>query len=603
MNLKNITVKVCFVFFLLFNVSAFAEVFYLPHIHATSDAWETYLIVDPVLYGPAYYELTLYDDNGNTVSTQTGTIPKNQELRISLRELGGTSGIFVTKSYPVRVRLGYIAKDSLGGGTAEFTLPNQLSMQTVMTLSNYYDQLNWSGFALLNGSDRDISVTAMGYKDGANVVTKNFDMDAHTKVVDFFDTFLGLNSFDEVDTVVFTTDYPALTGIVISGKDNDKLLFSPSQNTVPNQSIFNEEYFDGSFYQIGMTIVNSAYYTFVYYKGNYYLRKIYGDTFGMYELSGDLFPYDIIASSDGENLILLGRKNNGKFAVRKVSPIGTTIWETEIGNYNDSWLAEFDENNIVGQAYNGSVVVAFHDNNLDKGIVKVLNDNNGTITATNDDWTTTARYYKAFIYSDTVGFAFKYVSGGKYRMQIAFYNSSGSLVKQIFDVSPINGDVDNILFDAIGSGDYIYCVFGVKVNDGSVIELNNYSLYAMAVPYADTNFSNAMIIPLPNTFLPKGSRVFSNFTLAFDSNSDTTWVIFTSPFYWGFQSKKILLRIKDNLPTGIFSSIYMPYKVTGMVDVWGLFLITGQQAEYIDTSTIRTKYIEKTLIGNNILNY
>ena len=602
MVFKKIILKVLFVFFLLLNVSAFAEVFYLPHIHATSDAWETYLIADPVLYGPAYYELTLYDDNGNVVSTQTGTIPTNQELRISLRQLGGTSGIFVTKSYPVRVRLGYIAKESLGGGTAEFPLPSKLSRQAVFTLSNYYDQLNWSGFAILNGSDNNLSVTARGYKDGTQVVSKDFTMNAHTKVVDFFDTFLGLNSFNEVDTVVFTTDYPALTGIVISGKDNDKLLFSPSQNTVPDQTIFNEEYYN-SLYQTGMAIANNSYYTFFYHDGHYYLRKIYGDTFGMYELSGDLFAHDIIASSDGENLILLGRNNNGKFAVRKVSPTGTTIWETEIGSYNTSWLAEFDENNIVGQAYNGSVVVAFHDHSLDKGVVKVLDDNDGTVAVTNDDWTTTARYYKAFVYSGTVGFAFKYVSGGKYRMQIAFYNSSGSLVKQIFDVSPINGDVDNILFDAIGSGDYIYCVFGVKVNDGSVIELNNYSLYAMAVPYADTNFSNAMIIPLPNTFLPKGSRVFSNFTLAFDSNSDTTWVIFTSPFYWGFQSKKILLRIKDNLPTSIFSSIYMPYKVTGMVDVWGLFLITGQQAEYIDTSTIRTKYIEKTLIGNNILNY
>ncbi len=592
--------------FFLFTSLSFANVYYLPHIHTSSDAWETYLIVDPVLNGPVYYELTLFDDAGNVVSTQTGIIPRNNEFRLSLREYGGTCGIFKTKIYPVRVRLGYIAKDDLGGGTAEFSLPSKLSMQAIMTLSNYYHQLTWSGFALFNGSNHDISVTAYGYKDGAQIVSKTFEMAPYTKVVDFFDNFFGLSSFTDIDMVSFSTDYPALTGIVISGKDNDKLLFSPSYDTVPNHSINNEEYFDGYFYQKGLVHVNGHYYTYINHGGTNYLRKIYSGNdykFDMYELAAGLFGYDIIASSDNENLILLGTNDNGKFIVAKITPIGDTIWETEVGTYDNSWLSDLDSYNIVGQAIDGSVIVAFHDTDENSGKVITLNDENGSIIATHN-YSASGRFYKAFVYSGYVGIAWKYGYGGKTKLQFRFYDSNGSTVKTIYADSPINPDDDNVFFEAFGSGDYIYSVFGVKINDGGSVNHQYYSTYAMVVPYADSDFSNATIISLPFTFLSSGSIVYSGFTVSFNSSSyDTSWVIMTSPYYNGMNSQKIILGLKDNLPVSTFSVKDMPYKVTGIFDFLGVFLITGQQSETIDPSTIRTKFIEKTLFGNNILNY
>ncbi|BBB31917.1 hypothetical protein TTHT_0296 [Thermotomaculum hydrothermale] len=608
MAFKNITFKVMVLVFILFCMRATANTFYLPHIHASSDAWETYLIVDPVLYGNAYYELTLYDDNGNVVTTQTGTIPKNQELRLSLRQFGGTSGIFKTKAYPVRVRLGYIAKDDLGGGTAEFSLPESLSMQAVMTLSNYYDKLNWSGFALFNGSDHDITVTAEGYKDGTQVVSKSFDMNAHTKVVDFFDNFFGLNSFGDIDSVIFYTDFPALTGIVISGMDNDKLLFSPSMNSVPNQSISNEEYFEGFTYQRGIVYVNYNYYTFVYNNSKYYLRKIYSDSdskFAMYELSTNVFAYDIFPSSDGENIILAGTGDNGKYVVAKVSPEGDTIWQTAVGDYNTSWLAETDENNIVGRAYNGSVIVAFHDHSTDSGTIVTLNDNNGSQTAINNNFMSSGRFYKAFVYNGKIGFAWKYIYLSKYRLQFIFINPDGSEEKKIFADSPLNPDTDNVFFDAFGNGDYIYSVIGVKISDGtSVVGSSYYSLFTLVFPYSNSDFSNANILPIYGTFLPLGSCVYSGFTYTFSSSYSASWMIFTSPYYSGMTSQGIIMGLdSNNLPSGIYTYTYMPYKMTGAIDLWGMFLITGLQEEKIDSATSRTKLIEKTLIGNNLLSY
>ena len=611
MKMKSLLFKVWISVFLFAGLQAFGSVFYLPHIHATSDAWETYLIVDPVPYGPAYYELTLFDDDGNVVSTQTGQIPEKQELRISLRQYGGTSGIFKTKIYPVRVRLGYVAKEDLGGGTAEFSLPTKLSQQAIMTLSNYYGQLNWSGFALFNGSDHDISVTAYGYKDGNQIFSKSFSMNAHSKVVDFFDNFFGLNSFSDIDTVMFQSDYPALTGIVISGKDNDKLLFSPTFDTIPTQSIYNEEYFDGFFYQKGLTYVNGHYYTFVSHGGKYYLRKTHSDNdskFGMYELEPNVFAYNIIPSSDGENLIILGWGENSKYVVAKVSPTGETIWETEVGTYDNSLFAEIDKNNIVGMAANDRVVVAFHDNDLNNGVIKTIDDNNGSILSSYTSLSGTGKFYKAFIYSGYIGFAWIYTYQTKYMLQFLFVDTNGNIIKKIFGESPKNPDTSNVFFDTFGQGDYIYSVFGVKISDGGInnilLSYQDYSVYAMAIPFADSDFSNATIVSLTSTYLPSGSTVYSGFSTSFDSaNYNTTWVIMTSPYYNNMNSKKVLIKITDNLPTGIYKSNDMPYKVTGAVDIWGMFLITGQQNEYVDTSTTRTKFIEKTLIGNNILNY
>ncbi len=110
----------------------------------------------------------------------------------------------------------------------------------MLNLSNYYDKLNWSGFALFNGSDKTIQVDSVAFKNGQNVSSKSFTMPAHSKKVAYFEDFFGLNSFTDIDYVLFYTDSKALTGIVISGKDNDKLLFSQGKE-IPLVMPFNRK--------------------------------------------------------------------------------------------------------------------------------------------------------------------------------------------------------------------------------------------------------------------------------------------------------------------------------------------------------------------------
>ncbi len=601
--MKRLLLTMSLVVIFLFSICSWADIYYLPHIHTTSDVWETYLIVDPVLSGGSYYELTLYDDSGNVVGTQSGTITTDSELKISLRQLGGTCGMFVTKGYPVRVRLAYVAKDSSGGGTAEFPLETDLSRQLLLTLSNYYDKLNWSGFALFNGTTRDISIEAKGMKDGNVVVTKTFDMDAHTKIVDYFDHFFSLSSFADVDSVVFSTDYPALTGIVISGKDNDKLLFSASQNTTPTQSINNEEYFDGFVFQTGLARLSpDEYFSLSFHNNTEYLRKVYGNSFGEFDLGTHIWGEDLIDSSDGQNLLVIGTDDTGKFVVRKVSQTGETLWQTDVGDV-DTYSTDIDRGNIVGRSVNGSVIVAFHDNSLNQGVIKVLNDNTGAVTYTKTDLPSSAKFYSAFNYNSYVGLAFVYESGSKYLLQFLFVDQDGNQVKQIVGNSPVNPDRANVIFNAFANGDYIYTCFGVNISDGSVIVFSDFSVYAMVVPYTSSNFTSSTVLPLTNLYLPKGSRIFSGLAQSFSSDFDSSWVIFTSPRYVSQFSSKIIVKIKNYFPQSIYINNDLPYRVKGVCDVMGMFLIVAEQPQWLDTSTVRTKLIEKTLMGNNLLSY
>ncbi len=117
-----------------------------------------------------------------------------------------------------------MAKESSGGGTAEFDLPEKLSDKVVFSTSNYYDQLTWSGFAVFNGSNSNasVNVTIMTTSGETNAT---LTIPAKSKVVNYFDAQFGV-PFTDINSVIFSANSIALTGITISGKDNEKLLFT-----------------------------------------------------------------------------------------------------------------------------------------------------------------------------------------------------------------------------------------------------------------------------------------------------------------------------------------------------------------------------------------
>lgn len=213
----------------LLAICATAATYYIPHIHTADDSWETYLLLSNSSQDtPAVCAVRLFDEFGGLLTSFDLTIDPGETQELSLRGYGAVAGTVTCPADFVSTRVGYIASESSGGGTAEFALSSTLSADPKLDMSNYYGDLTWSGFAVFNGSDETVTVTPRYFTaDGLAHSGSPFPLAPNQKRVDYFENELG-QPFTNLNTVMFHCDSPALTAIVISGKDNDKLLFTRS---------------------------------------------------------------------------------------------------------------------------------------------------------------------------------------------------------------------------------------------------------------------------------------------------------------------------------------------------------------------------------------
>lgn len=206
----------------------FAKTYYIPHV-AGSSAWTTVLVLDNTS-GTRSAEaiIVLYDADGSTVATLTAALAAGETREYLLRDYGAVAGKVDCAADFVSARLGFMASEATGGGTAEFNLPHELTDAAVLNLPGYYDGLTWSGYALFNASDETITVSTRYFTtDGLAHTGIAFSLDAHCKRVAYFADELG-QPFTNLSSVVFETDTECLAGIIISGQENEKLLFTNS---------------------------------------------------------------------------------------------------------------------------------------------------------------------------------------------------------------------------------------------------------------------------------------------------------------------------------------------------------------------------------------
>jgi hypothetical protein len=203
--------------------------YYVPHIHTGNDAWETYLILDNNAgEDAANFIIRLYDEEGLLETLEYDLLPL-ETRRVSLRSYGGITARVWGDSVLTRVRIGYVAKESTGGGTAEFDAPVELLKNPTLSLSDYTDVLTWSGFALWNYSYTETVVTPrIVLRNGTEVTGTAFTMQPYEKKVNYFDAEFGY-PFADIASVTFFADDPVLTGILISGMENERLLFTAAK--------------------------------------------------------------------------------------------------------------------------------------------------------------------------------------------------------------------------------------------------------------------------------------------------------------------------------------------------------------------------------------
>jgi len=492
--------------------------FYIPHIPTDVNAWSGNLIADNLSKeADLSYLLILYDAGGSVVLAQAHSVHRGETEVVNLVGSGGVSGEVQTVSNELSFRLGYLASPASGGGTAEFTLSQALYSDAVFSLSNYYDELTWSGFALFNGSDETAEVTAYIYDDLGKCKKKAvITLLPKTKYVNFFSTEFNVD-FRTMKRVVFSTEGRKLTGITISGKYNDKLLFTTcegpidgwgSRVTMPTDAQWGGTAgivsIDPYIYRFFYITTSSTVYSSLSAVGKVSGNEIYQRTTGFEGVQG----MGLIASADGSTLIATGTKDS-KFWVAGIRlSDGSILWSKILDQITGNPFSD----RIQAASTGGTVAVNLRNNN--GNMVRYLfNAIDGTQLETqldNNDVLPTLLVAHAGQY---IAFWSRKTVSGVYALVHTVVHGASSLSGNIFtfdesDILHDGTDHHVLLLGGYSEGDYVYYVKNISVgsdNGGSLWALNDMSSIVYPARFKPSaNHFESMSVNMPGAL---GSHV------------------------------------------------------------------------------------------------
>jgi hypothetical protein len=462
--------------------------FYIPHIPTDVNAWSANLIADNLSKETDLsYTVILYDTGGSVVSAESHTVSRGNTKVINLVGSGGVSGEIQTVSNELSFRLGYLASSASGGGTAEFTLSQTLYSDAVFSLSNYYDELTWSGFALYNGSEETAEVTAYIYDDLGKCRKKDgITLPPKTKYVNFFSNEFNVD-FRTMKRVVFSTQGKKLTGITISGKNNDKLLFTtcegPNEGWGSRVTMPSDAQWGGT---AGIVSIDPYLYRFFYIATS---STVYSILSAVTKESGsELYQrssgFDgvqglgLAASADGSMLIASGTKDS-KFWIAGINPSdGSVVWSKLL----DQITGQPFSDRIQVASTGGTVAVNLRNNN--GNMVRYLfNGADGVQLETQLDNNDVLPTLLVTHGNQYVSFWSRKTDSGFYALVTTVVHGTSSLSGYIFtfDESDILHDGTNhhvLLLGGYSDGEYVYYVKNISVGsegDGSMRALRDMS--------------------------------------------------------------------------------------------------------------------------------
>ena len=308
----------CALLISLLAMSAMGATYFIPHI-AESASWDTYLILSNSSQDTSgVCTVRLFDAFGGLETSFDLTLDPGETRELSLRTYGGVTGTVNCAAAFVSARVGYVASEASGSGTAEFALPTTLSTDPKLDMSNYYGDLTWSGFAVFNGSDETVTVTPRYFTtDGLAHSGSPFPLAPNQKRVDYFENELG-QPFTNLNTVMFHCDSPALTAIIISGKENEKLLFTRSAEHADSWEVVDRypEQSGHSFAYVGQAVTDDYVLYAVTARGYDFnnLVKCYdkdtGELVWERDVDTNMTATGITASTSGNHVYLYGTTQN-----------------------------------------------------------------------------------------------------------------------------------------------------------------------------------------------------------------------------------------------------------------------------------------------------
>lgn len=209
---------------LVFSIEPEKKLYDIPHI-STGETWGTSLLVDNVDDVPHHATIQLYDGSAVTDGPDLD-FPAHSSTEVPFSQ--GVAGRIVTGSSQLKFREQFLnLKDK---GIVEFQLNNESSSKSnILLLPQYANNiLTWHGIALENPGNNPVSAIIRAYSsDGFNLSSYTVEIPPLNRVVGYLDEFAPGVSSDNIARLVVNSDDP-LTGITISGEQNEKLLFTPS---------------------------------------------------------------------------------------------------------------------------------------------------------------------------------------------------------------------------------------------------------------------------------------------------------------------------------------------------------------------------------------
>ncbi len=204
----------------------------LPHIADSWSSWENRLVLDNTGDQPSTVQLILYN-GGLPVVAETLDLDAGATRAIDLNSYAGfdpVMGRLTGDDSPVVVRLAY--RSTSQGGMAEFILDG-ISGHTLEYLlpGQFTDAVNWMGLAIANRDTVTTDLTVTAWKDGEMVATVALPVGSQDRLADVLQGILP--EIATADRVTVTGDTGLLSGLTISGFDQERLLFTPALVTDP----------------------------------------------------------------------------------------------------------------------------------------------------------------------------------------------------------------------------------------------------------------------------------------------------------------------------------------------------------------------------------
>lgn len=220
------------------SAPVFQQQYLIPHV--ASNYYTTILEATNPGVAEVHFQLTLISESHALSDEGTYAVAPLATLRLTLSQDGGDSALggFVHAN-PGTLLLKVIYRSG-DGGLAEFLLSPEKADTLLYSFPNYSDAIAFKGLACLNTSPSPITVTLDLYGEGEKLGSETHTIAGFGRLLGLLATdggFFASQPLDSVGMVLIRASEATLSGMLLSGVDQSRLLFVPPVAWPPKETV------------------------------------------------------------------------------------------------------------------------------------------------------------------------------------------------------------------------------------------------------------------------------------------------------------------------------------------------------------------------------